>query len=75
MCFVKLESFVYFLTNLILQVKTPEVSKDMTLLVPGQMAPQHPTQEQTTSRRKRKASVGEVVYCFLLGLTGDCKGK
>lgn len=45
---------------LLFQVRTPEVSKDMTLLVPGQMAPQQPTQEQATSRRKRKASVGEV---------------
>ncbi|XP_053393117.1 WD repeat-containing protein 43-like [Mercenaria mercenaria] len=42
------------------KVKTPEVSKDMTVLVPGQMAPQPPTQEQAGRRRKRKASVGEM---------------
>jgi hypothetical protein len=45
---------------LYIQVKTPEVSKDLTVLVPGQMTPIPPTQEQTGNRRKRKASVGEV---------------
>ncbi|XP_060593577.1 WD repeat-containing protein 43-like [Ruditapes philippinarum] len=42
------------------KVKTPEVSKDLTVLVPGQMTPIPPTQEQTGNRRKRKASVGEM---------------
>ncbi|XP_052770151.1 WD repeat-containing protein 43-like [Mya arenaria] len=41
------------------KVKTPEVSKDMTYLVPSQLAPALPTQEPA-SRRKRKVSVGEM---------------
>jgi len=41
-------------------VKTPEVSKDMTVLVPGQMAPTLPTQEEPAGRRKRKISLGDV---------------
>ena len=37
-----------------LQVKTPDISKDMTVLVPGHMA------SGSAARRKRKTSVGEM---------------
>ena len=38
-----------------LQVKTPDISKDMTVLVPGHMA-----SGSSAARRKRKTSVGEM---------------
>ncbi|KAK3599161.1 hypothetical protein CHS0354_040999 [Potamilus streckersoni] len=41
------------------KVKTPEVSKNMTVLVPGYMAPSAPSQDER-QRRKRKPSVGEM---------------
>ncbi|KAL4237474.1 WD repeat-containing protein 43 [Mactra antiquata] len=44
----------------ITKVQTPGVSKEMTLLIPGQMAPSLPTQESQPNKRKRKASVGEM---------------
>lgn len=61
MCLVREDPMksVYKKETSVSKVKTPDVSKEMTLLVPGQMAPSLPTQEQTT-RRKRKTSVGEM---------------
>ncbi len=51
------------------KLRTPEVSKDVTVLAPGHMAPSGPTQQSTESagpakRKRQKSITGEVSGIF-----------
>ncbi|KAJ8308007.1 hypothetical protein KUTeg_012881 [Tegillarca granosa] len=58
-------------------IKTPEVSKDLTVLAPGFMAPERPTQDETAvKRKKRKLSVSEMtIEDRLNAISMDVNGK
>lgn len=54
---------VSYILWVVLQVKTPDVSKEVTELAPGVLAPSGPTQEEpsvSAKRKKRKPSASEV---------------
>lgn len=59
------------------KIKTPEVSKDLTVLAPGFMAPERPTQDETAvKRKKRKLSVSEMtIEDRLNAISMDVNGK
>lgn len=62
MCLIRsdpMKSLVSKKDNNVAKVKVPEISKDLTVMVPGHMVPNLPTQE-SGARRKRKTSVGDM---------------